>query len=466
MPDFDLDNSLKQVAGFVRGRVSLPPPEEIRRRGQRRGQRRTAFVSGTTVAVIALVAGVAVGKGGDDRREPPVTNTPTVTTTPTESTEPTPTPSPSDSPTPTPEAAIVTAKDLLTEQEFARGDGWQIVGTDDGTNGPYHPCQRLRTAGSDPEATLARRFRGELADQTGLQLVEADRTVAGAERAFATMKDWYLDCRGVELEYFAWTVDGVGDEAVIAEVAHPSPGTTETFLHSLIMLARTGRVTTAVIMRQDQPEGLYGYPSGTDAALVTAVRKLCDMSGGSCADSPDPTRIRPDQSPAAGWLAASDLPPVPGLAKWQTGPVHDPALNAGNGTVCEEQTLADAKPGGGTRERMFDGGRAAGDEPTATEIVGRFATDAAAQSYLARFATAFDSCADKTSNSGGNTWVMDLRFDPADGSAGRFLHLGIAREGKVVVIVQLSYDARQAEDAGPFGALLDTAAMRLSQMEW
>jgi len=459
VPDFDLDASLKQVAGSIHDRVSLPPAAEIRRLGQRRGQRRAAVVSGSAALAVALVAGVAFGIGGDGDGGPPVTDRPTVTMTSTDTASPSPSPT---------DAAVqrVTAADLLRPGDLPYSGPWREVSTDQGLTDTYHRCQGAPSADERHEAAFVRRFAGPN-DMTAVQAVEVSRGEPAAVNAYRAMWATYDGCAATHEEVRlrnAWRIDGIGDEASAFELVSPwSASVPEGETYHIVLVARTGRVTTAVILQSFAAEGLHGNPDREARTLATAVDRLCPRSGGACLGSNiDFTRTFPEQTTPSGWLQTVDLPVVPGLTKWQTGPVQSPALDDSNGTVCEERTLADAKPTT-TWDRQFDGGNGPAEEPTASELVGRFASESAAAAYVDRVGAAFDSCGGKAriTNTGSGTWVLDLRFDANDGSTGRFLHIGVAQNGTDVVILELSYDATAAEDAARFRTLLGTARDRL-----
>jgi len=138
------------------------------------------------------------------------------------------------------------------------------------------------------------------------------------------MNQWYARCSETDKDVeigLAWNVTGIDDEAAVFELTSPwSASIPGAEIRHVVLVARTGRVTTAVIFQEPSEEGLHGYPEQHSRVLERAVAKLCAASNGDCVGSPDPD---PDQRTA--WLAGPGGTPsalvanVPGRSRVETG---------------------------------------------------------------------------------------------------------------------------------------------------
>lgn len=309
----DLDRIFREAAEAGRQAATPLPAGRVRGVAARVRQVRAA-VTGTVSVAVVLAVVVLVTTAGVPNTSPEYVETPTSTqpTTPrtptippTSQTIPTSTP-----PTTEPPPAPILDGRLLTEAEVAAHSprlsddlGWEpdVEGETDAT------CRPEEAPGA-----LERGHTRFIVEETALlaldQWVEVFATTTEATDRIAALRTFYGSCaeaQGDQVDLIqAFTMRGVGDLGFIVVMEEPLDEIAGLYVE--VRAASTGRVVTWTA-GTSAGQDYNGMPD--PEAIVDAVERFCEVSGGSCATTPvlDETYPRDVVGLTAGVLMAYEV---------------------------------------------------------------------------------------------------------------------------------------------------------------
>ncbi|MBI2244000.1 MAG: hypothetical protein HYU55_08675, partial [Nocardioides sp.] len=285
----------------------------IRRSGAARRRTHTVIGVAATVAALVVTGTLVTDAGGvrptlaGERMEAPQSHKP--------------------SGSPTPDPVAVPEDTLLTAEQVGSqvpGSGWAVTRTDDNSagDGLVMPCQAGRYADPRGTAALVRVFESSgKGSAEAVQATQASATRKAAERGFRTALSWFAGCADQRSQLLETReVAGVGDEAMLVVLrTWDEPGSTV-----VAGVARTGRLTTAVVSRS--PLGRGPKLTRSAALLGSAV--------------------------TPGMLAEVDLPPVGKVRRPWVGTEPRQARDNAAATGCDRTDFS-AKPMTNDATRTF-----------------------------------------------------------------------------------------------------------------
>lgn len=445
--------------GEITDQLSVPSPEEIRRRAVRGRRRNTvALVLGAVLTVVG--AGIATTEGDllaashdvPDRQRFGAERPDVVLDSQKIGTD-----------------NLLTARQVSTLDRDAR---WSVSGTDTSTDGdtPYATCPPERFATTNPVRAFVRDFTATgPAQERVAQAIEVAPGIAEADAAYAQLVSWYADCAHprVQLVESYRVQRPFGDFLILRLVSHRSPQRTFT-----VGLSKSGTVTSTLVHEVDSLEA----PSVETFAqtLNDSIARVCADSGGRCSDdvsveAADP----PPTSEASAFLGIVDLPPIASIDSVWAG--VEPTPNGTNpaATACDRTTF-DAEGMTSVASRIFVIPEAA-DLPTqfgVVETIGRLPSVEAATAFTAGVRDRIAGCAqenlgatiedtgafDLGNDLRGQTWR--LTFEVA-GEAPLTVRTAIVQRGPAVA--QVTFTPAGEADVPPevYLQLAQRAAQRL-----
>lgn len=302
---------------------SAEAPGHAHRRGRSRPRGFVLVAVGAAVAVAAAGWFVALPSGSDDQ---PATASEPGETRRRETPEP---------------PAPASADQLLGPGPVAVLDPdarWRVAATGNrpARGAVYYRCNRDRAADPRRAAAYVRTYEADgRRTQVAVEALEVSRTGRAARRAHARLLEWYAGCQVPRVQL----VDS-------ARIARPGPDVTVLVLRRwsdpvrtvTVGVTRSGPVSAVVV---HEVEGSReGAPRGFARVVGTALREVCDTSGGSCytgrrlrAVPPPPTGETP------GFLGVVDLPPVARLHTPWVGTRPMPADPNIAATLCDRASF-------------------------------------------------------------------------------------------------------------------------------
>lgn len=446
----DLERRLNELGSDIGG-APLPGPGAARRRGRQRTRRQ---VAGATLGIAAAAFGViSLGGLGPLSTSPP---------------EPahTPTPTPAPAPTEAPGNELALTVDLLEANSGAN----ELVGWVRLENRPDELFACAPEA-NDADHVIESWFQSS-PDGYLHQIIEIG-TAETAKARFEAVIDEVLSCieeRNADNPddnrlSNIWTVDGIGDGAWLAEYFVPPRGPDGELMIVQVSVALAGDSVTIVNSGGPGMHGTEAGPLPYDN-LAAAADQLCKWAGRDCISEPDPQRAYPPVNTEVepGWLTIEDIvAATPYFASINT---VDAVEDAYGMHVCFEAAGDPFAAGAGSFEnRSYSDNRDMALEVNITQLVLRFQSGDAAQSYYTQLVNSVEACGgQQTGDIGGDgyegvTWLANDEFVS--------LHLGaVVYDSAVSILVAGQPSASQNElPAEQMQALLDQAGVRLGELE-
>jgi len=374
---------------------------------------------------------------------------------------------------------LPTAEDLLDKDQIARlglDQVWRVTDTHDNTTGSgvNTICQQTRFADPDGISALVSTFEAEGKPfRSAVQTIEVSKSVAQAEKTFATTVGWYAGCRVGRLQLLtAYRVNRIGDEAHVLMVrVWDKPVTTYS-----VAVARIGQVTTSTIGKT--VGGSPPPPSQITQSLADSVAMLCGRSGaGDCSRRPTTAAVPPPPSgEELGILAVVDLPPVGRTEEPWVGTEAMPARVNPSATACDRADFMRAGASK-TRARTFLIPQARlPDRFGLSETYGVFRSAHAADRFFEEIRRRVNTCEDRevattvrnahverdgSTSTELSTW--DIETEISDKESVQF-RLGFVRVGNMVAQVNFSPSPDEDVTAADFNALVVRAGERLREL--
>lgn len=434
----------------------------IRRSGAARRRTHTVIGIAATVAALVVTGTLVTDAGGvrptlaGERMEAPQSHKP--------------------SGSPTPDPVAVPEDTLLTAEQVGSqvpGSGWAVTRTDDNSagDGLVMPCQAGRYADPRGTAALVRVFESSgKASAEAVQATQASATKKAAERGFRTALSWFAGCADQRSQLLETReVAGVGDEAMLVVLrTWDEPGSTV-----VAGVARTGRLTTAVVSRS--PLGRGPKLTRSAALLGSAVTELCGRTGaGACSADPRLRTVAPvPVATVPGMLAEVDLPPVGKVRQPWVGTEPRQARDNAAATGCDRTDFS-AKPmtNDATRTFLVPGANLR-DEFGLTETVGTLPERRAA-GFVDDVRDRLASCSKKQMGTDvdrirhleakhRDLTIWRVTTEISDQRSVSYL-MGIVRNRTSVAQVGFVPDPAGGMSADAFVALVDRALARLDAM--
>lgn len=452
----DIDRALADAASSGRDAARPVPAAQIRRVGARMRRIRAATAATLSAAGVAGVIGLVATTTSTDAL-PDYADTTAPSESPTVPSE-SPT-APTSQTTTSPAAGPILAGRMLSAQiieELNAGSDFQSAWVaDDGASDAL--C--VPTVGGAPVETQHVRFVMERSATTALdQWGETFASPAEAAARLAEVRAFFGDCAeqmGGQVDLFwAFTLDGVGDAGFLAVLQQPFSADEQSYV--VARAAHTGRVVTWIVSTGLGQDFNSRPPV---ESLAPAVDLVCESAGGACAGDPVLTQTYPDADDevVAGLLRVDDVNTALD-GRWRANAGLEPDTNAPN-VICSAATLVDAGGTDTAARGFFDEDDLA--EPQITEVVetrATFESADAATEYVAAEISAWDSCpggAVEPVRIGTSAPAWRIQFGDHQ------QYYGFLQSGPHVALVE--WRALDVDDS-VFGALLDVAAERLSEL--
>lgn len=271
---------------------------------------------------------------------------------------------------------------------------WTTDRTDPNTHGDgiNMICQTVRFADPRGLAALVRTFEasGKPA-RTAVQTVEVSRTAQSAHQTYNRTLRWFAQCTEPRLMLArAYQVTGVGEEATILKLT--VAGAPRRAYD--VGVVRTGALTTTTLVQTTNGAGIE--PRRYARVLAAAATRLC-ATGQQCVTKPTAKATDPPRSgEERGFLATVDLPPVGKVKQpWVGVPSVNTLGKVDRTTRCDR---ANFKRAGATRARartwLIPEARLP-DTFGLTQTYARFASQQAAQKFLASVRESVAGCEDR-----------------------------------------------------------------------
>lgn len=375
---------------------------------------------------------------------------------------------------------LPTAAELLDKDQISRlglDQVWQVTDTHDNTagSGVNTICQQTRFADPDGISALVSTFAAQgKPSRSAVQTIEVSKSVAQAEKTFATTVGWYAGCRIGRLQLLtAYRGNGIADEAhVLMFRAWEKPVTTYS-----VAVARIGQVTTSTIGKT--VGGPPPPPSQITQSLADSVAMLCGRSGAEdCARRPTTAAVPPPPSgEELGILAVVDLPPVGRIEEPWVGTEALSGRANPSATTCDRADFVRAGASK-TRARTFLIPQARlPDRFGLSETYGVFRSANAADRFFEAIRKRVNTCEERevatavrnahTERDGStstelSTWGLETEI--SDNESVKF-RLGFVRVGNMVA--QVNFSPSPDEDVSPrdFRALVVRAGERLRELD-
>src|SRR3954447_24632689 len=436
-----------QALGDAADTIRLPRPQTVRRNGLRR--RRNHAVVGSLVAVL-----VTVGVGA-------------LVLPASSGTRPAPKP-----------GALVSKRMLLADDQvtgLAPKQPWTLTGTSDNTSGEglNTMCQTARFADPDGLGTWVRTFATNRPERRLVQTVEISSSPAAAKKAFDTTMGWYSGCKVPRIQLVdAYTVQGLGDQAVVMRMRIPSKDPRS----FVVGIARSGSLTTSTVLETHTP--VPAAPTGLVSALTSSVQNLCESRvAGTCigAVSTSPT-LPPATGEAPGMLAIADLPAVAGVMDAWAGTDAAPATVNIAATTCDRTDFAKAGAVRSMTRTYLIPEAHLPQRFGLTETLGELPSPRAASALVARIGARMKACPDKELGSTVNHAVVKLRSGTPSYAMWRLENqvnqkqqlvpfwMGVVQDGRYVAQVNLTPVGKYDVDQAAFQALVVRARDRLAEV--
>ena len=283
--------------------------------------------------------------------------------------------------------------DGTTAKPLGATGAWAITKTDDGSTAPEKAftCQAQRFADPAGLRTWVRTFQNSATKDTAVQYVDVSNDKTAAGKTYSSIVGWLSGCSVAKTRLAAsYVTTGVGERGVIAVFSQPS-GTRTRYMTVAVSLA--GRAT--MVLEHDTRGSAPPQPGPVLAAANAGLKRICAQSGGCGTGAPvaKPSLLANTESP--GFLAPVDLPALGEIDKpWASVP----ATKTGAGTGCEKIDFKKAKATKyGTLTYVTP------DAKVPTEFgldgtVAKFATSAAAASFVSQIRKNVDGCEKNVSN--------------------------------------------------------------------
>ncbi|NIK62365.1 hypothetical protein [Kribbella shirazensis] len=310
---------------------------------------------------------------------------------------------------------------------------WKVVKTADGESAPESSfvCQSQRFADPSGLRTWVRTLQNPTTKDTAVQYVDVSNDKATAAKTYTTVVHWLSQCTTPQTRLTAgYVTSGVGDAGVIA-VFGQVPGAKTKYKTVAVTLA--GQATMVV-----EHDTLASTPPKPNAVLATAnaaAKKICAQTGGCGTGAPIAKPALLPNVDTPGFMASVDLPLLPEINKpWVSAPAK-----AGTGTTCEKLDFKKAKPKKYGTVTYVTPEAKVPTEFGLDDTVAKFATPAAAASFVSQIKKNVDACEKnvsnakvestgtiKTSTITGKSWKAT--YDTGDGK--KFVYrIGIAGSG-------------------------------------
>ncbi|MGW1340177.1 hypothetical protein ACWCOV_03915 [Kribbella sp. NPDC002412] len=282
--------------------------------------------------------------------------------------------------------------DATTAKPLGATGAWAITKTADGSSAPERAfvCQSQRFADPAGLRTWVRTFQNSATKDTAVQYVEVSSDKAAAAKAYSTIVGWLSACTTPQLRLSAsYITTGVGERGVIAVFGQPSGGKTK---YKTISVTVAGQAT--MVLEHDTLSGTPPKPGPVLTAATAGLKRICSESGGCGAGAPV---ARPSLLPtteAPGFMAPVDLPVLSVIDK----PWVSASAKTGAGTGCEKLDFKKAKA---TKSGTLTYVTPEAKVPTEfgmDDTVAKFATAAAAKSFVDQVRKNVDSCEKNVSN--------------------------------------------------------------------
>ncbi|MEU4608768.1 hypothetical protein AB0F43_37765 [Kribbella sp. NPDC023972] len=283
--------------------------------------------------------------------------------------------------------------DGATAKPLGATGAWTITKTADGSSAPERSfvCQSQRFADPAGLRTWVRTFQNSATKDTAVQYVEVSNDKAAAGKAYNTILGWLSACATPQVRLASsYVTTGVGERGVIAVFGQPSAGKTK---YKTISVTVAGQAT--MVLEHDSSAGTPPKPGPVLAAATAGLKRICAQSGGCGTGAPVAKPALLPTTEAPGFMAPVDLPVLSQIDKpW----VSSEGTKTGSGTGCEKIDLKKAKA---TKSATLTYVTPEAKVPTEfglDDTVAKFATAAAAKSFVEQIRKNVDGCEKNVSN--------------------------------------------------------------------
>ncbi|MFI7066203.1 hypothetical protein ACIBL3_34765 [Kribbella sp. NPDC050124] len=282
--------------------------------------------------------------------------------------------------------------DAATAKPLGATGAWAVTKTADGSNAPEKTfvCQSQRFADPAGLRTWVRTFQNSTTKDTAVQYVEVSSDKAAAAKAYTTIVGWLSACTTPQVRLSSsYLTTGVGERGVIAIFGQPSAGKTK---YKTISVTIAGQAT--MVLEHDTLAGTPPKPGPVLTAATAGLKRICAETGGCGTGAPvaKPALLATTESP--GFMAPVDLPVLSVIDK----PWVSASAKTGSGTGCERIDFKKAKA---TKSGTLTYVTPEAKVPTEfgmDDTVAKFATAAAAKSFVEQVRKNVDSCEKNVSN--------------------------------------------------------------------
>ncbi len=316
---------------------------------------------------------------------------------------------------------------------------WAVTKTADGDSAPdsAFACQSQRFADPSGLRTWVRILQNSATKDTAVQYVDVSNDKATAAKTYTTVVHWLSQCTTPQTRLAAgYVTTGVGERGVVAVFGQVPGAKTK---YKTVAVTLVGQATMVV-----EHDTMAATPPRPDTVLATAsaaAKKICAQTGGCATGAPiaQPALLPNTDNP--GFMASVDLPLLDEIDK----PWVSAVATTGKGTGCERFDLKKAKAAKYGTVTYVTPEAKVPTEFGFDDTVAKFATAAAASSFVSQVKKNVDACEKDVSNAKvestgtvktntitGKSWKAT--YDTGDGK--KFVYrIGIAGSGNRAVYV-------------------------------
>lgn len=329
--------------------------------------------------------------------------------------------------------------DAASAKTLGATGAWAVTKTADGESAPESAfaCQAQRFADPSGLRTWVRTLQNSATKDTAVQYVDVSNDKATAAKTYATVVHWLSQCTTPQTRLSAgYVTTGVGERGVIA-VFGQVPGAKTKYKTVAVTLA--GQATMVI-----EHDTMAATPPRPDTVLATAsaaAKKICAQTGGCATGAPLAKPALLPNTDTPGFMASVDLPLLDEIDK----PWVSAVATTGKGTGCERIDLKKAKAAKYGTVTYVTPEAKVPTEFGFDDTVAKFATAAAASSFVSQVKKNVDACEKDVSNAKvestgtvktntmtGKSWKAT--YDTGDGK--KFVYrIGIAGSGDRAVYV-------------------------------
>ncbi|HET6988060.1 MAG TPA: hypothetical protein VFI00_15650 [Kribbella sp.] len=276
--------------------------------------------------------------------------------------------------------------DAAAAKPLAATGAWAVTKTADGSTAPekVFVCQSQRFADPAGLRTWVRTFQNSATKDTAIQYVEVSDDKVAAAKAYTSIVGWLSQCSVPQTRLAtSYVTTGVGERGVIAVFAQPSAGKTR---YKTVAVTLAGQAT--IVVEHDTLAATPPKPTPVLATAAIGAKRICAQSGGCGTGAPVARAGLLPSAESPGFMAPVDLPVVTEIDKpWVSAPAK-----TGIGTGCERMDFKKAKA---TKYGSLTYVTPDAGVPTEfglDDTIAKFATAAAANSFVTQVRKNVDGC--------------------------------------------------------------------------